>query len=249
MERFVRQMQIPGFGERAQERLSKSRVLIVGLGGLGSPAAMYLAAAGVGRLGLMDDDTVAASNLNRQILFGVSDLGRPKTEAAAKVLSRINPALDCRLITELFGPNTHPGLLREYDLALDCTDRLETKLCLNDLCLAAGLPFVHAGAAGFGGQLMTVLPGEGPCLRCLLSDEVDGSNLPAGGGIIGPVAGVIGTLQALEAMKYITGIGDLLVGRALQFDGRSGEWSEFTVRCGPECTFHGAAKLKKGASE
>ena len=215
LERFSRQMMLREIGPAGQEKLAGSRVLIVGAGGLGSPAAMYLAAAGVAHIGVADGDRVELSNLQRQIMHGTVDLGMPKTESARRTLTGINPGTEVREYGFIDGGNIG-GIISEYDFVLDCTDSAETKFLINDACVRGGKPFVYAGIRRFGGQLMTVIPHVTPCLRCVFGEP---PLKPPDRGVVGAVAGVIGSLQALEAIKYITGAGELLAGRLLVFDG------------------------------
>lgn len=233
VRRYSRNILLKEVGGRGQEKLLEARVLIVGAGGLGSPAGLYLAAAGVGTLGIADGDVVDLTNLQRQIAHTTGGLGRPKTESMAEALSRLNPTVDVRLHGRLTGEEGLP--LEDYDLVLDGSDNFETRFLVNDETVRAGVPLVSAAVLRFEGQLTTILPGEGnPCYRCLYPGPPPEGSVPScsQAGILGSVAGTMGTLQATEAVKVILGAGRPLVGRLLLYDGLSGEFR--TVRYGPD---------------
>lgn len=217
--RYSRQTAIKEIGLAGQERLTAGRVLVIGAGGLGSAALMYLTVAGVGTIGIADYDVVELSNLERQIVHRTSRLGTPKTASAIETLRDIDP--DPRLVPYQLRitPENIQSILRDYDLVLDCTDRFENKLLINDACVAAQKPFVHAGVMGTSGQIMTWEPGPWPCLRCLMGDGPEREETNASFGVLGATAGVIGSMQALEAIKFLLGRGELLTGRMLHFDG------------------------------
>ncbi|MFZ5641973.1 MAG: HesA/MoeB/ThiF family protein [Bacillota bacterium] len=234
--RYRRNILLPGFGEEGQEKLFNSGVLLVGAGGLGSPAAFYLAAAGVGRIGLLDGDSVDLSNLQRQILHGTSDIDRPKVESGKEKLLHLNPQLvvetyNCRITPENAGE-----LISGYDFILDCTDNFNTRFIINDVCLSLKKPFVYGGVLSFTGQVMSIMPGRGPCFRCLYRNEPD-SGVPdcTTVGVLGAVPGIIGTLQACEAVKYLAGVGDLLVGRLLTYDALTASFIEIELESDPHC--------------
>ncbi len=219
LKRYSRQIALKEVGIAGQEKLTAGRVLVIGAGGLGSAALLYLAAAGVGTLGIADYDIVELSNLERQVLHRTSRLGTPKTASAVETLHDINP--DPRLIplhTRITWENI-PEIVRDYDIVLDCTDQFENKLLINDACVAAGKPFVHGGVRGTSGQIMTWRPGPWPCLRCLMGDAPPGEETNAALGVLGAAVGVIGSMQALEAIKFLLGKGELLTGRMLHFNG------------------------------
>lgn len=220
LERYSRQIVMKEIGVEGQEKLTEAKVFIIGAGGLGSPAALYLAAAGIGKIGIADSDIVGLSNLQRQLMHTTSDLGRPKVESAKETLQQINPDVSIQTYNEFISSDNIAGIIADYDFVLDCTDNFEAKFLINDACVIADKPFTHAGVTGFQGQLMTVIPHETSCYRCIFQAPPPEGAVPscAEAGIIGAAAGVVGSLQALEAIKYITGAGDLLTGKLLTFD-------------------------------
>ena len=238
--RYARHLVLAELGASGQERLKAARVLMVGAGGLGSPAALYLAAAGVGTLGLLDADQVELSNLQRQILFDTSLIGQPKATAGAAQLARLNP--DIRVIPhqlQLRAANALE-LIGAYDLVLDGTDRLATRYVVNDACVLLRVPLVSAAIHRFEGQLFTYLPGRGPCYRCLFAQASDATVANcATAGVLGVLPGVIGALQATEALKLIAGIGSPLSGRLLTYDALDMRFSEFRLQRRPDCAVCG----------
>jgi len=237
IERYSRQIILPEVGGEGQRKLFDARVLLVGAGGLGSPAALYLAAAGVGTLGIIDSDDVDLSNLGRQIIHTTADVGRPKVESAEDRIRALNPDVRIRALSERATAATLPGILAGYDFVIDGTDNFASKYLINDACVLAGVPYSHAGIIRFQGQLLTVLPGRSACLRCLFPSPPPEGAAPtcAQAGILGPVAGVIGTLQALEAARWILGIGDLLAGRLLIYDALRARFREVAIPRDPRC--------------
>ncbi|MDY0145550.1 MAG: HesA/MoeB/ThiF family protein [Kiritimatiellia bacterium] len=236
-QRYARHLDLPGFGGRAQEKLRAGRILVVGCGGLGSPALYYLAAAGVGRLGLIDSDQVDISNLQRQILHGTADIGRAKTDSAVARLRTLNPHVGLAPHSERLCAANARELFAPYDIILDATDNYATKYLINDICVATKKPFIHAGISAFGGQLLTVLPGQSACLRCIFPDSPpplppDG---PANAGPLGPIPGVIGSLQAVEAIKFLTGVGTLLSDTLLTYDGLAAVFTPVPAHRNPAC--------------
>jgi molybdopterin-synthase adenylyltransferase len=237
-ERYSRHLLLPEIGEAGQSRLRDSRVLIIGAGGLGSPAALYLAAAGVGTIGIADGDTVELSNLQRQVIHGCADLGQPKTASAARRLQGINPACRVVQIPQMVHQGNVLELLKGYDFVLDATDTLSVKFLINDSCVALGIPFSHGGILRFQGQTMTVLPRLSPCYRCLFEELPPEEERQAceHDGVFGVLPGIIGTLQAAEALKYLLGIGALLTGRLLTFDLLGMRFREVPVPLNSSCT-------------
>ena len=218
-KRYSRHFALKEIGVSGQKKLLSSKVLVIGAGGLGSPVIMYLAAAGVGTIGIADGDTVDVSNLQRQIIHNEKSVGVPKTVSAKRTAESIAPDVNV-VIHE--GPVTAENIMdiiSQYDFIVDCTDRFETKFLINDACVLAKKPYSHAGVVRFGGQAMTYVPGKGPCLRCLMGDVPKDAPTCREAGVLGAAVGVIGSVQALEAVKYITGAGDLLCGRVLTFEG------------------------------
>jgi molybdopterin/thiamine biosynthesis adenylyltransferase len=220
VERYSRQLILDGVGEAGQARLGDARVLVVGAGALGSPVVQYLAAAGVGRVVIMDGDEVELSNLSRQPLHGEADLGAGKAESAAAAARAINSEVAVEAIARRLAPGEAAAAVPGFELVCDATDDFVIKFALNDACVGAGVPLVHAAILQFGGQLTTVIPG-GPCVRCLFGGEPDPAAVPtcAQAGILGPVAAVVGGMQATEALKLLLGVGTPLSGRLLVYDG------------------------------
>lgn len=220
LERYSRHMILKEIGVKGQRKLMNAKVLIIGAGGLGSPAALYLAAAGIGTIGIVDADVVDLSNLQRQVIHTTKDLGKEKVQSARETMEDINP--DVKVVTyhEYVTSENILSLVEKYDFILDGTDNFPAKFLINDACVMAKKPYCHAGIIRFKGQLMTIIPGEGPCYRCVFKDPPPADAVPTckQAGVIGAMAGVIGCLQALEAIKYITGTGELLVGNLLTFD-------------------------------
>ncbi|MCD7922294.1 MAG: HesA/MoeB/ThiF family protein [Clostridiales bacterium] len=220
MERYSRHFVLDEIGFQGQRKLLNAKVLVIGAGGLGSPAAMYLAAAGVGMIGIADADEVDLSNLQRQILHGTQDAGRAKVLSAKETMNRMNPDVTVHAYRMLVNADHIMDLIRDYDFIIDATDNIPSKFLINDACVMAEKPFSHAGVIRFQGQLMTYVPGEGPCYRCVFRDPPPKNAVPTCKqvGVVGAMCGVIGSLQAMEAIKYITGAGHLLTGTLLTCD-------------------------------
>ena len=235
--RYSRQLMLPQLDWDGQQRLLNGHALIIGMGGLGAPVAMYLAAAGVGRLSLVDDDVVDLSNLQRQILHGDADLGRPKVESARDSLLRLNPQLQLTLHnTRLSGPD----LLEQValvDVVVDCSDNFATRFALNEACVRSRTPLISGAAIRFEGQLSVFDPRDAtsPCYRCLYRDEGELGQTCSENGVLASVVGVIGSLQATEALKVLAGIGQPLVGRLLIWDALSMDWRQMHLRKDPAC--------------
>ncbi len=220
IERYSRHIILPEVGGKGQAKLLAGRILIVGAGGLGSPAALYLAAAGVGTIGLADGDVVDLSNLQRQIAHATSDIGRAKVESAAEKCRAINPDVTVRLHPEHIRAENALAIFKEYDFVIDGTDSFAAKFLVADACHFAGKPYAHAGILRFEGQAMTVIPGRTGCYRCLFHEPPPPNAVPScsQAGVLGVLAGIMGTIQAAEAVKYLLGIGELLTNRLLVFD-------------------------------
>jgi adenylyltransferase/sulfurtransferase len=235
-DRYHRQRILDEVGEEGQQRLAAAAVAVVGLGGLGSPVALYLAAAGVGRLGLFDDQRVELSNLNRQILYEECDVGRPKVEAAAGRLLLLDPDLRIDARNENVRASNVAGLFADYDVVVDGTDSFETKFLLNDAAILTGKPLIHGAVLQWNGQALTVMDG-GPCLRCLFHDPPDPDVIQSceEAGIIGSATGVIGSVQAEEVLKVLLHAGEPLRGRIFQHDGLRGETRVIPFPRDPEC--------------
>jgi molybdopterin/thiamine biosynthesis adenylyltransferase len=233
VDRYARQLVLREIGGAGQQALKAASVLIVGAGGLGAPAALYLAAAGVGRLGLADPDTVALSNLQRQILYNGADVGRAKVEAAAERLVGLNAHVAIEPIAARLGPDNAAALVRPYDLVLDGTDDFSTRFAVNDACLAERKPLVSGAIGRWTGQV-GVFSGQ-PCYRCLVPDIPPEAETCATVGVIGALAGVIGAMMALEAIKLIVHAGDSLTGRLLIYDALAAETRTVRVGADPTC--------------
>lgn len=216
--RFKRNVMLEGIGEQGQLKLNAAKVLIIGLGGLGSPAAMYLAAAGVGTLGLCDSDTVDASNLQRQIIHSENTIQTPKTESAAHRLQTLYPSISIRQYSFRADTSNLPEIVKKFDFVIEATDTFQAKFLVNDVCVNTAKPFSHGGVMEYSGQSMTVIPGQSACYRCVFRSPPTNVPLPSSQGILGPVAGIIGCIQATEAIKFVTGVGEMLTNSLLTFD-------------------------------
>ncbi|HOD49674.1 MAG TPA: HesA/MoeB/ThiF family protein [Candidatus Hydrogenedentes bacterium] len=205
-ERYERNILVPGIGESGQRRLLDAGVCIVGLGGLGSAAALYLAAAGLGRLGLVDPDVLELSNLQRQVVHTTARLGMNKAESAAMTLRALNPDCGLQVMPVRITKDNAPGLLTAYDVVVEATDSFSAKFLVNDVCLEYGKPFATAGILALSGQMMFVVPGRTPCLRCAVSDEPLGVPTTNEQGVLGAVPGVLGSLEALAVVRYLAGL-------------------------------------------
>jgi len=206
MEVYSRQILMKEIGEVGQCKLSSASVLVIGCGGLGAPALSYLTAMGIGHLGFCDCDEVALSNMNRQLLFTMDDIGEKKAVLAKKRLTGLNPKLKTTVYDCFLDEVLAKEIVPQYDIVVDCLDNFTTRFVLNDACVAAGVPLVHAGIGEFYGQLMTIVPGVGPCLRCLFPNRKDEKEVKKPFGVVGSTPGVLGALQALEVLKYIVGL-------------------------------------------
>jgi adenylyltransferase/sulfurtransferase len=238
--RYARHIVLPELGGVGQLRLKHASVLVIGAGGLGSPLLLYLAAAGVGKLGVVDDDRVDLSNLQRQVLFTTQAVGEPKTAAAAAALRRLNPLVEIVVHPARLDPSNARELIAGYELVADGSDNLATRLAVHDACRAMERTLISASVQGFDGQLSTYkahLGSPHPCLRCLLGDSTDDAALPscAQGGVLGAVAGVMGTLQAVEVVKELSGLGRSLSGEMLLYDATAASFDRVRLRRRAEC--------------
>jgi molybdopterin/thiamine biosynthesis adenylyltransferase/rhodanese-related sulfurtransferase len=235
--RYHRHLLLPEIGEAGQQRLLESKVLLLGAGGLGSPAALYLAAAGVGTLGIVDMDVVDASNLQRQILHNVDRIGERKVDSAKKTLTQLNPDVDVVTYDVRLGADNILEIIDGYDVVVDGTDNFPTRYLLNDASLLARVPVVHGSIFRFEGQVTVFKPYEGPCYRCLLPEPPPPELAPscAEAGVLGVLPGIIGSIQGLEAIKVVLDLGDPLVGRLLAYDALEETFRNFKVRRDPAC--------------
>jgi molybdopterin/thiamine biosynthesis adenylyltransferase/rhodanese-related sulfurtransferase len=238
--RYARHLALPEIGQAGQEKLAASGVLVVGAGGLGSPAALYLAAAGVGRIGLLDHDRIEVSNLQRQVLFTTAEIGQSKAHSAKARLTALNPALQVTAHAERLVAANVERLFTPYDVIIDGTDRLATRYLVNDACVLMGKPLVSAAIHRFEGQAMTYVPGRSPCYRCLYPESPE-DLIPncATAGVLGVLPGVMGSLQATEAIKLILGIGEPLTGRLLVYDALALSFDEFRFTRRVDCAVCG----------
>lgn len=230
LERYSRNILLKEIGIKGQEKLLSSKVLVIGAGGLGSPCAMYLAEAGVGTIGIADKDVVELTNLNRQIIHTADKVGKNKTESAKDTINKLNPDINVNVHEGLITKDNISDIISEYDFIIDATDNFETKFLINDFCVLNKKPFSHAGVVGLQGQLMTYVPGS-CCYRCVFKEPPPKDCVPAcsQAGILGAVAGVIGTLQAIEAIKYLLSIGKLLTGYLLTYDALTCEFRKIKL--------------------
>jgi molybdopterin/thiamine biosynthesis adenylyltransferase len=233
VERYARQLVLKEIGGQGQQALKAAKVLIVGVGGLGAPAALYLAASGVGRIGLVDADEVSLSNLQRQVLFATNDIGKPKTGAASEHLKALNPQVEIIAHPLWLNADNAADLIAGYDLVLDGTDDFETRFAVNAACVALGKPLVSGAIGRWSGQV-GVFEGR-PCYRCYLPETPPDAETCAAVGVVGALAGVIGSFMAMEAVKRVTGAGHALVGRLLVYDGLNGDVRVSRVIADPHC--------------
>lgn len=235
--RYSRQMILPEVGEEGQEKLAKARVLIVGAGGLGSPVSMYLAAAGVGTIGIVDMDTVDLSNLQRQILHSTKDLNRPKVESAKETLTAINPNVTIKTYQQRLDEANVAQIIARYDIMVNAVDNFTARFLMNDACVIAKKPLVEAGIRHWEGIVMTILPGQGPCYRCVFPQPPPASAVAGDSqaGVMGTVAGTMGIIQATEVIKLILQVGKNLSSRLLTFDALETKFQEIKVKRNKEC--------------
>ncbi|MGA7747048.1 MAG: HesA/MoeB/ThiF family protein, partial [Candidatus Aquilonibacter sp.] len=237
LRRYSRHLLIPEVGLAGQERLAAARVLVVGAGGLGSPVLQYLSAAGVGRIGIVDDDVVDITNLQRQTIFATSDVGKRKATVAAEHVHAINPSIEIDAIPRRFDTSNAREFVRLYDIVVDCTDRFSTRYLINDACVLEGKPDVYASIFRFDGQVSIFNYSDGPCYRCLYPDAPPAGTVPtcAEGGVLGVLAGLVGTWQANEVLKLVLGIGEPLAGRLLLVESLGARTREVRFERDPQC--------------
>ena len=249
--RYSRHLLIPEVGAEGQARLLDSKVLFIGAGGLGSPAMLYMAAAGVGTIGIVDFDVVDASNLQRQVIHRTDRVGMRKVESAEQTITELNPEVQVVAHEVMLGPGNVEELIDGYDLIFDGTDTFETRYVLNDAAVAAGIPVVHASVFRFEGQLTVFKPHEGPCYRCLYPTPPPPELAPgcSVAGVLGVVPGVMGLLQATEGLKVLLDVGDSLAGRLLIYDALDGAFSELQLQRDPKCPACGEGELSQPAAD
>jgi sulfur-carrier protein adenylyltransferase/sulfurtransferase len=241
MYRYARHIVLPEVGGVGQSRLLDAKVLLVGAGGLGAPAALYLAAAGIGTLGLVDDDEVDESNLQRQVIHNTTRVGQPKTESARKTIEELNPDVEVIEHRTRLDATNIIEIISDYDVIVDGADNFPTRYLLNDASVRLRKPVVSASILAFDGQISTFVPFEGPCYRCLYPTPPPAELAPSCGaaGVLGVMAGVMGLLQANEVIKLVAGIGEPLIGRLLLYDSLGTRFTELKVRRDPECPICG----------
>ncbi len=237
LERYSRHILLKDVGVEGQINIMKSKILIIGVGGLGAPVAMYLAAAGVGTIGIADGDRVDLSNLQRQIIHFTDDVGKPKVNSAAAKMNAINP--DVKVVThyELLLAQNIRKIIRQYDFIIDGTDNFASKFLINDACVMERKPFSHGGILRFTGQTVTVLPGESACYRCVFDSPPPKDSVPtcSQAGVLGAIAGMLGTIQAAEALKFVTKVGKLLINSLLIFDAASMDFRKVKLNKRTDC--------------
>ena len=246
-QRYARHLRLPNVTMVGQRRLKASRVLVVGAGGLGSPVALYLAAAGIGHIGLVDFDDVDLTNLQRQLLHGTSDVGRSKLESARDRLRDVNPNVDVALYDERLTSANAMRIMRGYDVIVDGTDNFATRYLTNDACVLLGIPNVYGSVYRFEGQASVFATKDGPCYRCLFREPPPPGLVPdcAEGGVLGVLPGMIGTIQANEVIKLLVGIGEPLVGKLLLCDALNGGFRTIGIRRDPDCPACGTHEIKE----
>lgn len=239
LERYSRHIILKEVGVKGQKKLLQSKVLIIGTGGLGAPAAMFLAAAGVGTIGLVDFDAVELSNLQRQIIHLTKDVGKPKVISGKETINEMNPDVEVAVYKEWVSSSNIKDIIndRDYDFIIDGTDNFPAKFLINDACVLTQKPFSHAGIIRFQGQTMTYVPGQGPCYRCVFQNPPPANAVPTckEAGVLGVMGGIIGTIQATEAIKYILGVGELLTARLLTYDSLKMEFRKINLPYNKKC--------------
>src|SRR3989338_9499643 len=237
IQRYSRHLIMPEVGVEGQEKLIAAKILLIGAGGLGSPLALYLSAAGVGELTLVDFDRVDESNLQRQVIHFTSDLGKLKVESAKAKIAEINPFCKVNTVVAKISSDNAMDIIRDHDIVIDGTDNFPTRYLMNDACVLSGKPNIYGSIFRFEGQATVFYPGKGPCYRCLFAEPPPPGMVPscAEGGVLGILPGVIGVIQATEAVKIIIGKGELLIGRLLLYDAMKMEFRTVRFRRSPSC--------------
>ncbi len=237
LDRYSRHIIMDDVGAEGQKRLLDGRVLCIGAGGLGSPIIQYLAAAGVGTLGIVDDDVVERSNLQRQIIHGDDDVGRPKVDSAAEYVAQLNPDIEVERHELRLDASNIEGFLEEYDVVVDGSDNFATRYLVNDACTLAGVPFSHGAILRFEGQMTTFTSGDGPCYRCLFPEAPPAGSVPdcATAGVLGVLPGTVGCVQATETVKLLLDYGETLDGRMLFYDAADMTFEEIRIEKRPDC--------------
>jgi len=241
LERYSRHILLRDVGVEGQEKILAAKVLIIGAGGLGCPVALYLAAAGVGTIGIIDCDTVDISNLQRQIAHHTKDIHRPKVESAREKMLAINPDVKVRIYQDYLSAGNIREIIRDYHFVVDGTDNFPTKFLVNDACVMENIPFSHGGILRFDGQTTTVVPGRSACYRCTFREPPPPDAVPtcSQAGVLGAIAGMLGTIQAAEALKYITGTGVLLTDRLLSFNAKTMDFRKIKLNRQADCPICG----------
>ena len=237
IERYSRHIILQDVGVEGQMKITEAKVLVVGSGGLGAPALLYLAAAGVGTLGVIDGDVVDLTNLQRQVIHFTPDINKPKVISAKEKIEKINPNVKVNAIQDLLRAENALDIIKDYDVVIDGTDNFPAKFLINDTCVMANKPFSHGGILRFDGQTMTVIPHKSACYRCVFVQPPPADAAPSCSlaGVLGAMAGVLGTLQATETLKYIVGKGDLLINRMMIFDAMKMKFRDVKVKKNPKC--------------
>jgi adenylyltransferase/sulfurtransferase len=241
VERYSRHIIVPEIGGQGQKRINQAKVLVIGAGGLGSPVALYLAAAGVGQLGIVDNDVVDLTNLQRQIIHTTKDVGRPKTESAQEKLVALNPDIKVKAYQQLLSSDNVMDLINDYDIIVDGTDNFPSRFLINDACVLANKPLVHGAILRFDGQVFTIIPGKTACYRCIFEQPPPPGSVPScsQAGVLGAIAGMVGTIQAAEVIKLIIDKGTSLTGRMLVLDALDMRFREVKIKKNPDCPICG----------
>ena len=239
--RYSRHILLPEVGGKGQKKIAQAKVLVIGAGGLGSPSALYLAAAGIGTIGCIDPDTVDRSNLQRQILHHTPDIGQAKVQSAKEKIGLLNPDVTVNTYQDRLNARNALDYIKPYDVVIDGVDNFPAKFLINDACYFANTPLIHGGILRFEGRVFSILPGQSACYRCIFNQPPPSGLVPScqEAGIIGVVAGIIGTIQATEVLKLILGIGDPLTDRILDFDARKTAFREIRTKRNPKCALCG----------